>query len=215
MKGHRPIRRLVAEQIGEGDGVDLSTIAHALEQELGLELSPEQLAHVSSYGELLQLLRDVLATGAEDITEEHLAACFVRARVVAGGSDGRVSLVRVGWLTPDLAAAIADDVRDSEDGTWLEVLVPDDLTDAELVSLRRWLRGLVSTHVRVDVRRTAERSAESMGPSATPACDDLTQTGLDPVDGEASAQSLASGTGLAPLQGEELLRCTQRRRSEE
>ena len=57
-----------------------------------------------------------------------------------GGADGRVLLVRVGWLTPELAAAIADDVRHAPTGTWLEVLVADDVSDAELASLRTWLR---------------------------------------------------------------------------
>ena len=94
MKRDRPIHTLVAEQLGERDGVDLIAIAHALEEEFGVALPREQLARLGSYGDLLQLLRNVLAGDAEQMSEDELAACFVRARVVASGADGRVSLVR-------------------------------------------------------------------------------------------------------------------------
>ena len=215
MKHDRPIRRLVAEQLGERDGVDLLAIARALEEEFGVELPRAQLARLGSYSDLLQLLSDVLAEeGSEDMTEEAVTACFVRARVVAGGSDGRVALVRVGWLTPDLVAAVADDVRHAPSGTWLEVLVPDDLTEPELSGLRQWLGGLVSPNVRTDVRRTADRSAGSMGPSATPACDHLTQAKGDSGDGETDSGSYKAGTDLAFSGEKQQLQCTQRRRSE-
>jgi acyl carrier protein len=197
MKRDRPIHTLVAEQLGERDGVDLIAIAHALEEEFGVALPREQLARLRSYGDLLQLLRNVLAGDGEQMSEDELAACFVRARVVASGADGRVSLVRVGWLTPDLVAAVADDVCHAPTGTGLMVLVPDDLTDGEIGILRQWLRGLVSPHVRVDVQRTAEQPAEPMGPSATPGCDRLTQDEAVPAGGKAVARSYGSGTGLA------------------
>lgn len=120
------------------------------------------------------------------------AACFVRSRVVAGGADGRILFVRVGWLTPDLAAAIADDVRDAPTGTWLQVRVPDDLTDATLATLLRWMRRTVSAQVRVDVFRTGE--APPVGPSVTSACDPLSQ-----ADGKRSGESAESarhGAGI-------------------
>jgi acyl carrier protein len=159
MARERPIRRLVAEQIGGRNGVDLIAIAHALEEDFGVTLPREQLARLSSYGELLQLLRDVLAGSTDGMSDEELASCVVRARVVAGGSDGRVAMVRVGWLTPELATAIADDVRNAPTGTWLDFLVPDDLTDGEVTNLRQWLRAMISQQVRVNVRRTSERAA--------------------------------------------------------
>jgi acyl carrier protein len=215
MKRDRPLHTLLAEQLGAQDGVDLTAIAHALEEEFGVALPDQQLARISSYGELLQLLRDVMAGDAEQMNEDELAACFVRARVVATGADGRVSLVRVGWLTPDLVTAVADDVRHSPTGTGLLVLVPDDLTEPELGILRQWLGGLISTHVRIDVRRAADPPAESMGPSATPGCDRLTQDDPDPADSKAAVRSYGSGTGLAASDDQQQLRCTQRRRSQQ
>jgi hypothetical protein len=214
MKHDRPIRRLVAEQLAERGGVDLLAIAHALEKEFGVELPGAQLARLGSYSDLLQLVRDVLAAGPEATTEEALTSCFVRARIVAGGADGQVALVRVGWLTPDLVAAVADDVRHSPSGTWLDVLVPDDLTDAELVGLRRWLSGLVGAHVCVDVRRTAECSVGSMRPSATRDRDRLTHRDGAATEGETEVRRYRSGTDLAFSPEKQQLQCTQRRRSE-
>lgn len=204
MKRERPVRKLVADQLAARHGIDLIAVAHALEEEFGIQLPREQLGRLGSYGDLLQLLRDMLAAGTETMTDEELASCFVRARVVAGGSDGRVLLVRVGWLTPDLAAAIADDVRHAPAGTWLQVSVPDDLADAELASLHQWLRWLVSQHVRVDVRRTTQRSNAAMGQAATPGCDRLTQAdGSAATGGHLGPRSPEPGTGLAPLEEEQ------------
>ena len=208
--------RLVGDQLGERNGVDLIDIAHALEEEFGVDLPSEQLARLGSYGDLLQLLRDTLAGESTDTTDEALSTCFVRARVVTGGSDGRVSLVRVGWLTPDLAAAIADDVRQAPIGTWLQVLVPDDLTDSELASLLEWLRCLISSHVRLDVRRAAERSPDFMSPSATPDCDHLTQNQPETADHQSDATaSCTPGTRLAVSAEEHSQRCTHKRRSQQ
>jgi hypothetical protein len=125
------------------------------------------------------------------MTEDVSAACFVRSRVVAGGADGRILFVRVGWLTPDLAAAIADDVRDAPTGTWLQVRVPDDLTDAAVAALLRWMRRAISVQVRVDVFRTGE--APPLGPSVTSACDPLSQA--DPERAGESAESARHGAG--------------------
>ena len=129
------------------------------------------------------------------MTEEVSASCFVRSRVVAGGADGRILFVRVGWLTPDLAAAIADDVRDAPTGTWLQVRVPDELTDAALATVLRWMRRMVSGQVRVDVFRSGE--APPVGPSVPSAWDPLSQA--DPAHSDESAASAghAAGTDLA------------------
>jgi len=197
MKHSRQIRRLVADQLDGRHGVDLIAIAHAFEEEFGVEFTPEQLRRVGSYGDLLQLLSDELAGVTEPSNEDELASCFVRARVITGGVEGRVLLVRVGWLTPDLASAIADDVRHAPAGTCLEVLVPDDLTDGELTSLRQWLRWLVSQQVHVDVRRTAQGSASPLGRPDTPACDDLTQRNPAAPAKEANGRLSDPGTGLA------------------
>ena len=213
MKRERGIRRLAADSLGERNGVALVDIAHALEEEFGVDLPSAQLARLGSYGDLLQLLRDTLAGEQAQTNEDALATCFVRARIVTGGSDGRVSLVRVGWLTPDLAAAIADDVRQAPTGTWLQVLVPDDLTDPELASLLGWLRGSVNAHVRLDVRRAAERPPDSMGLSATPDCDRLTHDPSTDGRDEPEAASIGNGTQLAPLEGTETAGCTHKRRS--
>jgi hypothetical protein len=211
---HRPIRGLVAQQLAEHGGVDLLAIAHALEEEFGVELPRPQLARLGSYSDLLQLVRDVLAAGSATTTEEALASCFVRARIVTGGSDGRVALVRVGWLTPDLVAAVADDVRQSPGGTWLDVSVPDDLSDAELDGLRRWLSGLVSPHVCIDVRRIAEGAVDALRPSATRDRDRLTHGDAAATDGETQARVYGAGTDLAFSTEKQQLQCTQRRRSE-
>ena len=214
MKHDRQIRRFVAEQLAEDGGVDLLAIAHALEEEFGVELPDAQVARLGSYGDLLQLVRDALAAGSPENSEDALTSCFVRARMVAGGSDGRVSLVRVGWLTPDLVAAVADDVRHSPSGTWLEVLVPDDLTDSELIELRRWLKGLVSAHVCVEVRRAADFPAGSMRPSVTRDRDRLTHSDSAAGEAEVSVRRYRSGTDLAFSPEKQQLQCTQRRRSE-
>src|SRR5215470_16045385 len=99
MKYGRPIRRVVAEQLDGRHGVDLIAIAHAFEEEFGVEFAPEQLRRVGTYGDLLQLLTDELAGGTESPNDDEISSCFVRARVVTGGPDCRVLLVRVGWLT--------------------------------------------------------------------------------------------------------------------
>jgi len=213
MKYGRPIRRVVAEQLDGRHGVDLIAIAHAFEEEFGVEFAPEQLRRVGTYGDLLQLLTDELAGGTESPNDDEISSCFVRARVVTGGPDCRVLLVRVGWLTPDLATAIADDVRHAPPGTCLEVLVPDDLSDGELTSLRQWLRWLVSQHVHVDVRRTGQATVPPMGRADTPTCDDLTQLDPPPAGAEAGAGGVDPGTGLAHPPHE--IPHTLRRRSEE
>ena len=56
MRNARPIRRVVAEQLDGRHGVDLTAIAHAFEEEFGVELPPEQVRRIGSYSELLQLL---------------------------------------------------------------------------------------------------------------------------------------------------------------
>jgi hypothetical protein len=217
MRNARPIRRVVAEQLDGRHGVDLTAIAHAFEDEFGVELPPEQVRRIGSYGELLQLLSDVLAGDAEPANEDELASCFVRARVMSGGAHGRVLLVRVGWLTPDLASAIADDVRHAPAGTRLEVLVPDDLSDGELSSLRQWLRWLVSQHVHVDVRRTAQASPTPLGPPDTPTCGDLSQPSAPQAAVETSPNPDDPGTTLAASSEHQTNRVdpTNRRRSEQ
>jgi hypothetical protein len=141
------------------------------------------------------------------MTETLPAACFVRARVVAGGVDGRVLLVRVGWLTPELAAAIADDVCHAPTGTWLELLVADDLTDTDLARLRKWLRFRVSPHV-VDVRRATELPIVSLSPSATPDRDRLTHDGVESDCHRGKPTTPTPGIDLAPSE-------EQKRRSEQ
>lgn len=141
------------------------------------------------------------------MTEVLPGACFVRARVVAGGVDGRVLLVRVGWLTAELAAAIADDVCHAPTGTWLEVLVADDLSDADLATLRTWLRIQVSPHV-VDVRRAIELPLVSLSPSATPHGDRLTQCDVASDEQRGAPAGPTPGTALAQPDQQ------QRRRSE-
>ena len=127
------------------------------------------------------------------------ATCLVRARVVAGGSHGRVSLVRVGWLTADLGAAIADDVRHAPTGTSLELLVPDDLADGAITSIRDWLRRLVSPHVRIEVSRSIDRSGQGMGPSATSPCDDWPHRRAAADNGGLAPDRHDAGTGVAGL----------------
>jgi hypothetical protein len=139
--------------------------------------------------------------------EAQPTACFVRARVVAGGIDGRVLLVRVGWLTPELAAAIADDVCHAPTGTWLEVLVADDLSDTDLARMRTWLRFLVSPHV-VDVRRAIELPSVSLSPSATSDGDRLTHDDVESNGHRDKPTTPTPGTDLAPTEQQ------QKRRSE-
>lgn len=210
MSDDRSARKVVATS----DGVDLIAVAHALEEEFGVALLDADLARVGSYAELLQLVRDELEGGSDAVTDDAISSCFVRARVVAGGSDGRVALVRVGWLTPDLVAAVADDVRQAPKGTWLEVLVPDELSDAELDGFHHWLRDIVSAHVQVDVRRSADRLTETVRPSATGECDRLTRSEDDASDGALVMRRIDSGTHLAFPAEKQQLQCTQRRRSE-
>jgi acyl carrier protein len=214
MEPDRRIRSLVAEQLGvelgDVDELALVDLALALEDALGVVVPRPRLMRLGSYGDLLRLLRDALVADADHRGEE-IAACFVRARIVAGGADGRVTLVRVGWLTPDLAAAIADDVRNAAEGTWLDVVVPDDLSETALTALRQRLRWLVGSHLRLNVRRAAEAAGQAVGPIATGARDQMSQRGLGPESDEAAGQTMATGTGLAesPLHP----CCSHRRRS--
>ena len=222
MNEDRSVRKLAAKPLGDGEGVDLLAIAHALEEEFGVALPRAQLARLGSYAELLQLVSDELAEGADASAEDALSTCFVRARIVTGGSDGRVALVRVGWLTPDLVAAVAEDVRQAPAGTWLQVLVPDHLSDTEIAELHQWLRGMVSAHVRIDVLRTADRSeivrasvtSEIVSPSVTGECGDLTHSEGESADTEAPMRRIDTGTHLAFSAEKQQLQGTQRRRSE-
>jgi hypothetical protein len=152
---------------------------------------------------------------SSDGRDDDWAECLVRARVIAGGSDRRVSLVRVGWLTADLAAAIGEDVRHAPTGTWLELLVPDDLGDGEIASIRDWLRSLVSPHVRVEVGRSTDRAGEAVRPSTTPPCGIATQDGSSPSEEPPAAHPSGGGTGLADLGPRLHHPHPQRRRSEE
>jgi hypothetical protein len=126
---------------------------------------------------------------------------------------GRVSLVRVGWLTADLGTAIADDVRHAPTGTSLELLVPDDLADAAITTIREWLRRQVSPHVRIAVIRSTTAGRRAMGPSATAPCGDWPQQEA-PADSNALApDGHDAGTGVAdvdPQQGQ-----PNRRRSDQ
>jgi hypothetical protein len=222
MSEDRSVRKLAAKPSSDGEGVDLLAIAHALEEEFGVALPRAQLARVGSYAELLQLIRDELADGTDASAEDALSTCFVRARIVTGGSDGRVALVRVGWLTPDLVAAVADDVRQAPTGTWLQVLVPDNLSDTEIAEFHQWLRAMVSAHVRIDVLRTADRSemvspavtSEIVRPSVTGECGDLTHCETESADAEPPMRRIDAGTHLAFSAEKQQLQCTQRRRSE-
>jgi len=118
--------------------------------------------------------------------------------VVAGGSQGRVSLVRVGWLSADLGAAIADDVRHAPTGTSLELLVPDDLADAAITTIRDWLRRQVSPHVRIEVSRSLNR-AGGMGPSATSPCGDWSHPDPAAPHQTPATDRHDAGTGVAGL----------------
>jgi hypothetical protein len=199
----------------ERSSIDLIALAEALEHEFSVELPRDEVARLGTYGELLDLLRRTLADAAAEGLEDDHGACFVRARIVAGGSDGRVALVRVGWLTPDLVSAIADDLQHAPVGTWLQVLVPDDLADAEMATVQEWMRSLVSPTVRIDVARHRERIG--LRPSVTPACDQLPQSAEGRSTGAPDPRSADGGTAIAVSDvqlAEAQLHNRHRRRSE-
>jgi hypothetical protein len=81
-----------------------------------------------------------------------------------------------------------------------------------VVSLREWLRWLVSQHVQVDVRRTALHTTSLVSRSATPGCDRLTQGDIQVAGDGPDAHGDAPGTSLAS--SAEKQRPPQRRRSE-
>jgi hypothetical protein len=197
------------------DGIDLLALAEALEHEFSVALPRDEVARLGTYGDLFDLLRRTLADTAAEGLEDDRAAGFVRARIVAGGSDGRVALVRVGWLTPDLVSAIADDLQHAPVGTWLQVLVPDDLADGEMATVQEWMRSLISPTVRIDVARQRERIG--LRPSATPPCDQLPQSADGRSTGAPDPRSADGGTpiALSDLQlAESQLHNRHRRRSE-
>ncbi|MGH7787358.1 MAG: hypothetical protein ACRERC_10860 [Candidatus Binatia bacterium] len=209
-------RALIAAQLGvevdEVDDLALVDLALALGKSFGVVLSAARLARLATYSDLLRLLREALepAAGAGAAGKD-LAACFVRVRIVSGGRDGRVAVVRVGWLTPDLAAGIVDDVRHAAAGTWVDVLVPDDLSDAAIAVLAQRLRALVGARVRLAVRH-AGVAAPALGPIATPACDHLSRT-RGPGNGASLASApLTTGTALAHSESHQ--RFTNQRRSQ-
>jgi hypothetical protein len=131
---------------------------------------------------------------------------FVRARIVTAAGAHRVVLVRVGWLTPELARALAEDIYHTP-GSRLDVVVADELTDMDLANLHAWLGWLVSPHG-IDVRRAGELSVDGVSPSVTTGRDRLSHGGGDYGGPAVGRFSVADGIGVAHTWNQ------QRRRSE-
>ncbi|MFN8644618.1 MAG: hypothetical protein U0802_24250 [Candidatus Binatia bacterium] len=69
--------------------------------------------------------------------------------------------MRVGRLTPAVAAALADDLRHAPPDAWLDVSVPADFSDAEVAFWRRRLDWLLGPATSLVVRRAGEVGPDS------------------------------------------------------
>jgi hypothetical protein len=191
MKPDRYVRALAAEQLGlsEADlrALPLIDLALALGERLGVKPPRYRLRAMQNYADLLRLLRDALVAAIGD-------GCYLRARLRSRG----VTMIRIGALTPEFTAALAEDLRHAAEGTLVDVVAPDDLNDAQLAVLSERLGWLTGARGRVVVRR-----AGSELPSAH--ADRTTQSGgtvcLMQVAANASDTALArrfdAGIGVA------------------
>ncbi|MDX2169242.1 MAG: hypothetical protein SF182_19385 [Deltaproteobacteria bacterium] len=164
MKPDRYVRALAAEQLGldETDlhALPLIDLALALAERLGIKPPRYRLRAMQSYADLLRLLRDTLVAAIGD-------GCYLRARLRSRG----VTMIRIGALTPEFTAALAEDLRHAAEGTLVDVVAPDDLSDAQLAGLTERLAWLTGARGRVVVHR-----AGSELPSV-PRADRTTQAG--------------------------------------
>lgn len=169
------VRALLVEQLGVSpdliDQLQMIDLALALGEVLGIAYPLYRLRHLRTYRDLLRATRDAL--------NERLARdgdFYVRARLRAPA----VNVVRVGALTPTLAAALADDLRQAPSGARLDVAVPDDFDDRALATLRRRLAWLLGSSAPLLVRR-----ATAVGPDI-------------PLPWDRMTRSRAAGPGDSP-----------------
>jgi hypothetical protein len=151
MKPDRYVRALASEQLGISEvelrSLPLIDLALALSDRLGVKPPRYRLRHMQSYADLLRLLRDALAAATCDAPDGD--GCYLRARLRSRG----VTMIRIGALTPEFTAALAEDLRHAAEGTLVDVVAPDDLTDAALASLTARLAWLTGARGTVVVRR--------------------------------------------------------------
>jgi hypothetical protein len=180
MKPDRYVRALAAEQLSLSEtdlrAVPLIDLALALGERLGVKPPRYRLRAMQNYADLLRLLRDALVAAIGD-------GCYLRARLRSRG----VTMIRIGALSPEFTAALAEDLRHAAEGTLVDVVAPDDLSDAQLAALTERLGWLTGARGRVVVRR-----AGSDLPSPRP--DRTTQSG-----GTVCLMPSASGSAERPL----------------
>jgi len=199
MEPDRHIRALAAEQLGIGiedlRALPLIDLALGLADRLGIEAPRYRLGCLRTYGDLLRLLRDALAAATCEATEG--SGCYLRARLRSRG----VTIVRLGALTPEFAAALADDLRHAPEGTLLDLVAPDDLTDAELDALGARLAWLTGGRARIAVRRAGDAFSGNLevGPHDSARCDRSSQGLPESLVIDSSPQRFEPGIAVAPV----------------
>lgn len=157
------IRALLIQQLGVSseliDQLPLIDIALALAEVLGIAFPLYRLRQLHGYGDLARAARDAVN---DRLVQD--GALYVRARLRAAS----VNVMRVGALTPAFVAAIADDLRQAPAG--VEIAVPDDVSDAVLIALRRRLAWLLGAAAPLVVCRAAD-----LGPDTPAPWDRMTQ----------------------------------------
>lgn len=181
------IRALLVEHLGVSedliDHLQMIDIALGLGEILGVEFPLYRLRHLTTYRDLLRAARDALN---DQLSRD--GDFYVRARLRA--SD--VNVVRVGALTPTFATALADDIRHAPDGATLDVAVPDDFSDADLLALGKRLAWLLGVTVPLVVRR-----ASDVGPDIPVPWDRMTQGGGQAMVGGPLMRRCGHGIAIA------------------
>jgi hypothetical protein len=181
------IRALLVEHLGVSaeliDHLQMIDIALALGETLGVSFPLYRLRHLVTYRDLLRVARDALH---DQLT--HDGDFYVRARLKAAD----VNLVRVGALNPTFAAALADDLRHAPAGATLDIAVPDDFSDGELVALHKRLAWMLGATVPLVVRRAID-----LGPDTAVTWDRMTHAHPKPRLCTSVLQRAGDGIAIA------------------
>lgn len=127
------------------DSLDMAAMFAAFEVEFGLELDGASCRTVSTFGDLLALVRERATPGGVPLVP------FVRTIVSSRRTDAGTGLERVGWLTPYLVGVVADDARAAGRGARLDVTVTECATSGVIGRVEQYFQGLVRRGVGVHV----------------------------------------------------------------
>jgi len=170
------VRALVSAELGVGmqdlasdvsladdlavDSLDLLSLAFALESAFGIAISERTLAAVRRYGDLVDVIVDLVAHSGESWPQSGELVCLhVRLR-----AQGGPLLERSEWLTPYGIETIAGDAARAGPRAELDVVAPPGTPPPDLRRLEEALQPLTSRGLRVSIRIEAGAAFDSGTP---------------------------------------------------